>query len=96
MEETKKRGRGRPKKEKTEPTKKEIAKEHNTEIEKANEQLDIVAQKFVADPTPFFAEREKEIAEVIAKTFETAFGRQEKSGDFLELARMIKNDLDQL
>ena len=67
MEETKKRGKGRPRKEKTEPTKKEIAKEHNTEIEKANEQLDIVAQKFVADPTPFFAEREKEIAEVIAK-----------------------------
>ena len=67
MEETKKRGKGRPRKEKTEPTKKEIAKEYNTEIELANEQLDIVAQKFVADPTPFFAEREKEIAEVIAK-----------------------------
>ena len=67
MEETKKRGKGRPRKEKTEPTKKEIAKEYNTEIELANEQLDIVAQKFVADPTPFFAEREKEIAEVIEK-----------------------------
>ena len=67
MEETKKRGKGRPRKVKTEPTKKEIAKEYNTEIEKANEQLDIVAQKFVADPTPFFAEREKEIAEVIEK-----------------------------
>lgn len=67
MEETKKRGRGRPRKEKTEPTKKEIAKEYNNEIEKANEQLDIVAQKFVADPTPFFADREKEIAKVIEK-----------------------------
>lgn len=67
MEETKKRGKGRPRKEKTEPTKKEIAKEYNTEIELANAQLDIVAQKFVADPTPFFAEREKEIAEVIER-----------------------------
>ena len=67
MEETKKRGKGRPRKEKTEPTKKEIAKEYNTEIEKANEQLEVIAQKFVENPQPFFAEREEEIAKIIEK-----------------------------
>ena len=36
------------------------------------------------------------IVEVIAKTFESAFGKQEKPEDFLELALGIKQDLDQL
>lgn len=41
--------------------------EHNNAIIEANTQLDIVAQKFVANPQPFFAEREKEIAKIIEK-----------------------------
>ena len=58
---------GRPKKPKTEPTFAEKRKEHINEIAEANAQLGIVAQAFVENPKPFFEEREREIAETIAK-----------------------------
>jgi hypothetical protein len=58
---------GRPKKPKTEPTFAEKRKGEIAKIEEANAQLGVVAQKFVENPQPFFEEREKEIAETIAK-----------------------------
>ena len=67
MEETKKRGKGRPRKEKTEPTKAEKFETEVAQIAEANKQFDIVTQKFIDNPKPFFEERENEIAEVIAK-----------------------------
>lgn len=67
MEETKKRGRGRPRNEKTEPTKEEKFTEQVKGIMEANRHLDGVVQKFIDNPKPFFEEREKEIAEIIVK-----------------------------
>lgn len=66
MSEEKKK-KGRPKKTKTEPTFAEKRKGEIAKIEEANAQLGVVAQKFVENPQPFFEEREKEIAETIAK-----------------------------
>jgi hypothetical protein len=67
MSEEKKNKGGRPKKPKTEPTFAEKRKGEIAKIEEANTQLGVVAQKFVENPQPFFEEREKEIAETIAK-----------------------------
>ena len=58
---------GRPKKPKTEPTFAERRKEELVKIEEATVQFELIAQKFVENPQPFFEEREKEIAETIAK-----------------------------
>ena len=65
MEEKKKHAGGRPKKPKTEPTKAEKIAENNARIEEVNRQLQVVSQKFIENPTPFFEEREREIARVI-------------------------------
>lgn len=40
---------------------------HNAKVEELNNQLDIVAQKFIDNPQPFFKEREKEVAKIIEK-----------------------------
>ena len=39
----------------------------NATAVEAKRQMEIVAQKFIENPTPFFAEKEKEIAEIIEK-----------------------------
>ncbi len=49
------------------PTDKEIVKKNNDNVKELNRQLEVVAQKFIENPQPFFAEREKEVAEVIEK-----------------------------
>ena len=48
-------------KEKT--TKKKIREENNANIVEANRQLEVIAQKFIENPQPFFDERIKEVAE---------------------------------
>ena len=68
MSEEKKKKVGRPKKEKpVEKTKAEVRDENNTLLSEANRQLDVVTQKFIDNPQPFFDERKKEIAEVIVQ-----------------------------
>lgn len=66
---------GRQKKEngKTEQKQKQVQEnkkkkaENNINVVEANKQLEIIAQKFIENPEPFFKERLKEVAKVIEK-----------------------------
>lgn len=49
------------------PTDKAIVEENNKKVKELNRQLEVVFQKFIENPQPFFEEREKEVAEVILK-----------------------------
>lgn len=49
------------------PTDKELIKKNNDSIKELNRQLEVVFQKFIDNPQPFFEQREKEIAKVIEK-----------------------------
>jgi hypothetical protein len=48
-------------------TKKKIREENNANIVEANRQLEVIAQKFIENPQPFFDERVKEVAKVIER-----------------------------